>query len=187
MISKPKKQLNKDKPCKVCDKGKRLPSRTICYKCLRKQERAKKIEQLARKKERKINSKGYKESEIKILKKKCWKLMSEYTRRRDKGICFTCLIKKHWKEQQAGHRYHGRLDLDFRNINCQCVHCNKYLHGNLGAYERRQIEENGIEWVKQLERDSWAKGNDYTKQELLKIEKELEKLLEEPKASDLFY
>jgi hypothetical protein len=45
----------------------------------------------------------------------------------------------------AGHRYHGRLDFDYKNINCQCPRCNTFLHGNLGEYERKIVKVYGQE------------------------------------------
>lgn len=72
------------------------------------------------------------------------------------------------KESQQGHRHHGKLDFDRRNINLQCVRCNKYLSGNLGNYERRQIEEHGIKWVKRLEIDA-ARHPGYSINDLEKI------------------
>jgi hypothetical protein len=71
---------------------------------------------------------------IDTLKKEAWKLMSEFVRRRDKGVCCTCGDKRSWKEQNAGHFIHGKLDFEFLNVHCQCVRCNKWLHGNLCYY-----------------------------------------------------
>ena len=151
-----------DKPCKSCLKGKRLPGRTICQSCLRKQEREKKLLSLAKKKERKLNSKKYQLSQRKKLMKECWAIMSEFVRRSEKGICYTCGKQQNWKDSHAGHRHHGKLNFDGRNIHCQCPHCNTYLHGNLGAYERHLIEDIGLEGARQLERDAWKHGNNYS-------------------------
>ena len=88
---------------------------------------------------------------LKSLHKKAWKLMSEYTRRYEKGICFTCGKRKNWKEQNAGHYIHKDcLDFDFINIHCQCVHCNKFLSGNLGIYAERLISEYGEPAITEL-------------------------------------
>lgn len=112
-------------------------------------------------------------------------MMSELVRRQGTdwkgyGKCYTCGNVIHWKEANAGHRYHGKLDFDLRNLKRQCVHCNKYQHGNLGAYEMKLQEEYGMEWCKQLEKDAWEKGNKYSMDELREIEiilkNELEKL-----------
>lgn len=118
----------------------------------------------------------------KKLKNKAWKLMSEYIRKKGadkKGYnsCYTCGIIKHWKELHAGHRHHNKLDCDERNIKPQCCKCNTWEHGNLGNYERKLIEEYGIDWCKQLEKDAWTKGNNYSTEELEKIIIDLEKKL----------
>lgn len=89
---------------------------------------------------------------IKTLKRKAWRLMSEYIRRRDSGICYTCGDRKPWKQQQAGHFVHstGRengfssIDFEEDNINCQCSGCNneswkKGKDARL-VYDRKMIE-----------------------------------------------
>ena len=88
---------------------------------------------------------------LKGLHKKAWKLFSEYIRRSERGICFTCGIHKHWKEQNAGHYIHKDcLDFDPINIHCQCVRCNKWLSGNTGVYAERLIAEYGEEAIAEL-------------------------------------
>jgi hypothetical protein len=64
--------------------------------------------------------------------------------------CWTCRKKYPWKELHAGHYHHGRLDFDPLNIHPQCVRCNLRLHGNLGAYSERLIEEYGPNAIKRL-------------------------------------
>jgi hypothetical protein len=87
----------------------------------------------------------------KILRKKAWKLQSEYIRRSEKGICYTCGKHNHWKLCHAGHYIHKDcLDFDLVNIHCQCVRCNSYLSGNLGVYAERLIAEYGETAVAEL-------------------------------------
>ena len=69
-----------------------------------------------------------------IKKNLCRIYMSPYIRKRDKGICISCGNKRPYKEQNAGHFVHNKMDFNEKNINCQCVHCNKWLKGNLGWY-----------------------------------------------------
>lgn len=89
-----------------------------------------------------------KHKSTKSLHKKAWKLQSEYIRKIERGICFTCGAKKHWREQNAGHYIHKDcLDFDPINIHCQCVRCNSYLSGNLGIYAERLIAEYGEDAV----------------------------------------
>jgi len=83
------------------------------------------------------------------LKKKLWKLFSEYIRRRDKGICFTCHLTKHYKQMQAGHfisKAVGGIGLYFheKNVHCQCYRCNINLGGNGAVYAKRIIEIYGV-------------------------------------------
>ena len=109
----------------------------------------------------------------KSLKKKAWKLVSEFVRRRSanwKGevSCFTCGAIKNWKETHCGHWKHGKLDYDTRNLKPQCKKCNVYLHGNLDRYTLRLIEENNIEWIKRLEQDA-NQVKKYTIKELEEI------------------
>jgi hypothetical protein len=109
-------------------------------------------------------------SRRKILLKKIWALFSEWVRRKEKGICYTCGIKKNYKEMDAGHYLHNRLDFNPMNVHCQCVRCNKWLSGNLGVYAENLIKEYGIEAVEILRLRShqiWKPSFD-----------ELEKLLE---------
>lgn len=85
-----------------------------------------------------------------------WKLVSEYVRRRDKGVCYTCGDKKDWKDQQCGHYIHKDcldFEVDF-NLRCQCVRCNKWLSGNSGVYAERLIKEIGAEQVGLLRQQS---------------------------------
>jgi hypothetical protein len=100
------------------------------------------------------------------LRKKAWNVFSKYIRLRDKGVCFTCDVIKDPKEMNAGHFKHNRLDFSEKNINCQCVHCNKWLSGNLGEYALRLIKKYGQEEVDKLVLEANTRGNKYSRQEL---------------------
>jgi len=87
------------------------------------------------------------------LMDKAWKLCSEYVRRRDDGVCFTCGKKDDWKRQQAGHFIHGKstpIYFNPKNVNCQCPRCNKWLSGDLAIYERKLQKKYGIDEVDKL-------------------------------------
>ena len=90
------------------------------------------------------------------IRKKLWKLFSQYIRQRDKGVCFTCGIKKDWRLQNAGHfipqSSHSDTMFSEVNVNCQCVRCNEWKHGNLGVYASKIIEKYGLDKLKELER-----------------------------------
>ena len=118
------------------------------------------------------------------LKKTAWKLMSEYTRRkvcdwREIGRCITCGTSIHWKEANAGHFIHRDcLDFDFRNINFQCVRCNKYLGGNLVNYTLWMLDKYGKKTVEELKKIS-NQPRYFTVRELKEIIEDLkQKLLE---------
>lgn len=97
-----------------------------------------------------------KHKSLKSLRKRAWKLISEYVRRSnadEKGLnsCFTCGIKKHWKEMDCSHYIHKDcLDYDLVNLHACCSRCNRFLHGNLGVYAERLIAEYGGEAIAEL-------------------------------------
>ena len=101
---------------------------------------------IKRKKVRKI-----KHISLKVLRKKAWVLQSEYIRRSERGVCFTCGSRRLWKKQDTGHYIHKNcLDFDLINLHCQCARCNRFLHGNLGVYAERLIAEYGEEVIAEL-------------------------------------
>ena len=87
---------------------------------------------------------------IKTLHKKCWKLMSDKVRERDRYKCFTCGKVGEPKKMHAGHFMHSSQDFDERNIHCQCFTCNHMLSGNLAEYTIKMIELYGIDVVNEL-------------------------------------
>ena len=121
----------------------------------------------------------------KKLAKKAWLLQSVYLKKKNSNFqdlaeCFTCKKLYPAKELHQGHRYHGKLDLDLRNIHLQCLRCNHFLSGNLGNYERNLILELGLDGALQLERDA-AQFTKYSVEKLEKIIKEYEDLIKELK------
>jgi hypothetical protein len=92
---------------------------------------------------------------LKTLRKKAWDLQSKYIRQSERGICFTCGVHKDWKEMDCGHYIH-RDSLDYNPINnhCQCTYCNRFLHGNLGVYAERLINEYGESVIAELREES---------------------------------
>lgn len=85
------------------------------------------------------------------LKRKLWKVFSEYIRKRDGGICFTCGRAAQGSGYHAGHfvaKSVGGLTLYFNeeNVRGQCYNCNINLGGNsylfgvlLGADKCREL------------------------------------------------
>lgn len=165
-----------EKPCKLC-RVKRYANTSYCWKHYRETEKEKKELKLKKKKERKESSKKFQESLRKMLHKKAWKLQSEWIRRKDADLdgnveCYTCYAVKHYSEMNAGHFKHDRLDFDDDNLKPQCVQCNLHNSGRLDVYATRLIEENGLEWVKNLERKA-HEYNKYTPEILMNIIKDL--------------
>jgi hypothetical protein len=91
------------------------------------------------------------------LKKECWKLFSEWVRRKDADEtgtveCYTCRKPIHWKEAHAGHFVPGRTGSVLLNpaiVRPQCVQCNIFLCGNYSAYTLRMLDEVGREKVQE--------------------------------------
>jgi hypothetical protein len=91
-------------------------------------------------------------------KKRFWKVFSEYIRKRDNGICFTCGTKKDWKEQDAGHyipagvcQLSPALYFSEKNVNCQCTSCNRFKHGNLYVYALQLVRKYGADVILELD------------------------------------
>lgn len=115
-----------------------------------------------------VTSKKISKAALKRLHKKAWRIFSEYIRRRDKGICFTCGDKRPWKQQNAGHFRHDVLDFDELNIHCQCRRCNHFYSGKLDIYGRRLIELHGLETLMDLHKRA-DEFKPYSQEELERI------------------
>ena len=96
------------------------------------------------------------------LKKKAWKLFSEWTRRKDADEggterCFTCLKLAHWKELHAGHAIPGRHNavlFDEEIVKPQCPVCNIWKGGQYHIFATKLIKEHGMQWWEQKLIDS---------------------------------
>jgi len=83
-------------------------------------------------------------------KKEFWKVFSEYIKKRDKNICFTCGAQVEGVNSHAGHYRTGAtcklpLYFDERNVHCQCFNCNINLSGNWYPYQARMHAKYGKE------------------------------------------
>lgn len=88
--------------------------------------------------------------------KKTWKVFSQYIRlkyaNKDGFVrCVTCGKIKHWKEMQAGHYKHNKLDFCEFNVFPQCVRCNHYKSGELGNYADFLIKKFGNDILEKIE------------------------------------
>lgn len=99
-----------------------------------------------------------KKSDFEKLKKKAWKIYSQYIRimsANPNGIamCVTCGVKKHWKKMQAGHFVSGRsgrvLYAD-KNAHVQCYRCNVCLSSNWEAYYEFMKKTYGMDTINAL-------------------------------------
>ncbi len=110
----------------------------------------------------------------KRAKVRAWDAFSLWVRLSNADIngnvkCFTCGRVNHYKETDAGHFIHDRLDYDEYNIHPQCTYCNRYRHGNLIEYTLRMVRLYGQEVVDELRFKS-HQVEKYTIDELLNIE-----------------
>jgi hypothetical protein len=96
-----------------------------------------------------------KQKSLRQLKSQCWKLFSEYIRRKhaDEGgtvECISCGKLLHWKDSQAGHFIGGRTNavlFDEDIVYPQCRTCNIFKNGNYAAYTIAMLDLKGRTWV----------------------------------------
>jgi len=108
---------------------------------------------------KKTKIKDKKHNSISVLKKKLWKIVSEYIRKRDSNSkwiwkCCTCWLEKHYKELQAGHYIPSGSSSKHRynefNIHIQCYWCNCGKWWNLIEYRPFMIQKYWLEFTEQL-------------------------------------
>lgn len=102
-------------------------------------------------------SKLRKQSKTKVstLKRKLWKVFSEYIRLRDNYTCFTCGRKGEGSGIHAGHyipKSIGGIALYFheKNVHAQCFYDNINLGGYGSMYHMKMIERYGVEEVNEI-------------------------------------
>lgn len=107
-----------------------------------------------------------KKKTVSSVKKKVWKVFSEYIRKRDclkttglidAGRCITCGQVKPMSLLQAGHFIVGRHNANLfseRGTNAQCYNCNINLKGNTLEYRRKIIEMYGEGADEELEAEN---------------------------------
>ena len=92
------------------------------------------------------------------VKKRLWKLVSQYVRRSNANLdgfcyCVTCGKHDNWKRMDAGHFIGGHKNYNFydtRNIHPQCTYCNRFMHGNLVPYYEYMMENYGKAVIDEL-------------------------------------
>ena len=83
------------------------------------------------------------------LKKSVWTEFTLFIKARDNNICFTCGKPGNQGGHYISSKYNNTL-FDERNVNCQCVHCNIFLKGNLSIYAIKLIEKYGAGILQEL-------------------------------------
>ncbi len=90
------------------------------------------------------------------FKKVLWKFFSLYIRQRDKGVCISCGKTDDWRNTDAGHYIPKTAGLsiyfDEQNVNCQCVGCNRFRHGNLSQYAIALRKKYGPDILEELDK-----------------------------------
>jgi hypothetical protein len=104
---------------------------------------------------------------IKCLRKEAEKIFHAWIVRRDKGICITCGKPGN----QAGHFRHSKLNFNPINLNCQCMACNHFRHGNLGIYAVKLDDKFGAGTSARLISESWQDENKFSREQLEEIVK----------------
>ncbi len=118
---------------------------------------------------------------LKGAKAKAWKTISEYIRRRDGGVCFTCGKKDDWRAMDCGHYIAktGGLAIYFleKNLASQCTFCNRFKHGNLAAYAIALRQKYGPNILEELDAER-RKIKKYTVAEYQALTEKYIKLIE---------
>lgn len=157
------------KPCKICLKGKRYATTSLCYGCWRTKEREKREAKAKARLLRKAKSREKKRETNKWWGKKCWqafvaKLKIERTNFQGYLTCYTCGQVKEAKEMQGGHCFHrGRgpwrkIDFDPKHIQFQDAGCNINGGGKIPIFTAKLIQEHGWEYYEELRKGAVAPG-----------------------------
>lgn len=132
-----------------------------------------------------MKKENYYKKDLKQLKKIAWKLRSEVVRRKSGGICYTCGLRKDWKQMDCGHCIHsgkGRnwlLDQNEKNLRSQCTSCNQFKSGNLSIYIHNLQQEYGFEVLDellQLKHRLYIPTKEEVVDTIFKLKEELEEL-----------
>ena len=95
-----------------------------------------------------------KKKSLKSLKAKCWKVFSEFVRRKHAdaegfAYCYTSGVRVHWKELQCGHAIGGRHNavlFDEEICRPQTLAENVFKRGNYPVFTTNLIKEKGMQW-----------------------------------------
>lgn len=114
---------------------------------------------------------------LKQLKKKAWKVFSEWVRKSEadwRGYVACCCCGKSylWNsgEIHAGHWIHDKLDFEPMNVHPQCRNCNfKYNKNTNTLYAIYMARRYGAKEMEELRKLAYIFGNDYSRAELMEL------------------
>ncbi len=99
-----------------------------------------------------------KERSYKTLKNELDRIFAKVIKKRDSDedsfICISCGNPKPIDQFNAGHYFsRGELSIrwDEKNVNGQCISCNKWKSGNIQGYEKGLIKKYGEGVIQELE------------------------------------
>lgn len=101
-----------------------------------------------------------KKKSVSFYKKKLDKVFSIYIRQKGAdssgmNTCYTCGVRKHWKELQCGHWIsRSYLATRFIEENCrpQCMQCNVFKDGCKDVFSLKLLKELGEKRLQELQR-----------------------------------
>ena len=101
--------------------------------------------------------------------------------------CYTCGKRIPWKMADCSHlvsRQWGGTRFDFTHLRPCCQFCNRNLHGNLGVFRKKLVDEIGQEEVNKLSRKKYRKFSTVELGEMLEdVKKKYSKIIEEKRKS----
>lgn len=99
-----------------------------------------------------------KERSYKTLKNELDRVFAKFIKQRDSNkvhfVCISCDTPKPIEQFNAGHYFsRGALSIRWneKNVNGQCISCNKWKSGNIQGYEKGLIKKYGKGIIQELE------------------------------------
>lgn len=155
------------KKCRVCKKDFRQMNSTVVWcspSC------GYKLYQTKQSQKNRQNKKRFYQNDPATLKSKCQKIANKIGKQRqflkNRYFCVTC--DKQANKYDGGHCFntavYGAIRYDVRQIQPQCVNCNRYNAGQPVIYEQKLREQYGdelVDWWKSQKNVIVRRSNDY--------------------------
>ena len=125
------------------------------------------------------------ERKLRLIKKEADSWFSLYIRLKNSDwrgytTCYTCGHVSHYKKgMQCGHFASRRFlntRFDEENVRVQCMACNMFKKGNMNVYAEKLIEENGADFIAEINKKAdipskadrawWLEKLDYYKKKV---------------------